>query len=173
MQEDYIQIGRLGKPYGLQGAIKVKMWDEFVGLVPSKNVLFVQLGGDIIPFFFVSFKMQGAHLLVVFEDFDNPNTAHKVAKKNIFMRKQDIPSKYFEKEVSEMSAMIGFVIQDDRLGEIGVILDFDEMPHQTIVLVDYQGREVMVPWVDSYIQGFDVDKKIVNMDLPEGLLDLS
>lgn len=172
MQEEYIQIGRLGKPFGLQGAIKVQIWDEFVGLIPPKKVLFVQQGGDVIPFFFTSFKEQGAHLLVVFEDFDNPNTAHKVAKNNIFVRKQDLPAEFLEEEVSEMEALIGFEIHDEHLGVIGPIIDFDEMPHQTIILVDHEGTEVMIPWVEAYIEDFDTDKKVIHMDLPEGLLNL-
>lgn len=172
MQEDYIQIGRLGKPFGLKGAIKVQMWDEYVGLVPPKNVVFVQQGGDVIPFFFTSFKEQGVHLLVTFEDIDNPNAAHQIAKNNIFVRKQDMPSEFLEKEKSEMEALLNFEIMDKNLGVIGPIIDFDESPYQTVVLVKYKDKEVMIPWVDAYILGFDAQKKAINMDLPEGLLDL-
>jgi len=172
MQEEYIQIGRLGKPFGLHGAIKVLMWDEFNGLVPPKNVLFVQQGGDLIPYFFVSFKEQGAHLLVNFEDFDNPNTAHKVAKKGIFVRKEDIPIEFLEEEKSPVEELLGFNLVDKSLGIIGAIIDFDIMPFQTMVLVDFQDRKVMIPWVEAYILGFDMKKKIINVDLPEGLLDL-
>lgn len=171
MQDEYIQIGRLGKPFGLTGAIKVKIWDEFVGFTPAKNVLFVEQGGDVIPFFFTSFGKQGGHLLVVFEDFDNPNTAHQVAKKNIFVRKQDIPKRFLETEKSEMEDFVGFQIKDESLGVIGSILDYDEGAHQTVILVAYQEREVMIPWVDAYILGVDVDQKIIQMDLPEGLLE--
>jgi len=172
MQEEYIQIGRLGKPFGLNGAIKVQIWDEFVGLVPPKNVLFVEQGGDVIPFFFTLFKEQGAHLLVLFEDFDNPNAAHKVAKNNIFVRKQDMPPEFLEEETSDMDHVVGFRIKDESLGDIGVILDYDEQPYQTVVLVEYQDREVMIPWVDAYILGFDEENKVIQMDLPEGLLVL-
>ena len=172
MQEEYIQIGRLGKPFGLNGAIKVNLWDEFIGLIPPKNVLFVRQGGDVIPFFFTSFKEQGAHLLVVFEDFDNPNMAHKVAQKDIFVRKQDIPSEFLEEEASELEAILGFRIIDENLGLIGSVIDFDEKPYQTVILVEYQDREVMIPWVDAYIVGVDSDKQVIKMDLPEGILDL-
>ncbi len=172
MQEEYIQIGRLGKPFGLNGAIKVNLWDEFIGFVPPKNVLFVRQGGDVVPFFFTSFKEQGAHLLVVFEDFDNPNMAHKVAQKDIFVRKQDIPSEFLEEEASEMEAILGFRIIDENLGLIGSVIDFDEKPYQTVILVEYQDREVMIPWVDAYIVGVDSDKQVIKMDLPEGILDL-
>ncbi len=173
MEEEYIQIGRLGKPFGLQGAIKVQLWDEFVGLVPPKNVLFVRQGGDVIPFFFTSFKEQGAHLLVFFEDVDNPNAAHKVAKNDIFVRKQDMPNVFLEEETSEMENVLGFEIIDTNLGKIGAILDYDEKPYQTVVLVEYLEQEVMIPWVEAYILDFDEKKKSILMDLPEGLLDIS
>ncbi|HHB79120.1 MAG TPA: 16S rRNA processing protein RimM [Saprospiraceae bacterium] len=170
MQPEYIQIGRLGKPYGLKGAVKVLLWDEYVGFRPPKQVLFVQQRGDIIPFFFKSFQEQGGHLLVVFEDFDNPNAAYAVAQKPIFVRKQDLPEDFLEEEDTELDAILGFQIVDKQLGLIGPIIDYDEQPHQSIILVDYQGREVMIPWVDAYIQDFDLQKRVITMDLPLGLL---
>ena len=169
MQDEYIQIGKLGKPHGLNGALKVLLWADFSDFIP-KNVLFVELTGDLIPFFITSIKESGAHLLVRFEDFDNPNSAYKLAKKKIFVRKRDLPESYFQEQVSDMDALLGFRIIDQSLGKIGEIIDFDEQVHQTMILVEYNGAEVMIPWVEAYIERFDVDKRIIEMDLPAGLL---
>ncbi len=172
MQDEYIQIGKLGKPHGLQGALKVHLWDEFSDFRP-KQVLFVKQAGDLVPFFIEKVREHGVHVLVYFEDLENPNAAYQLANKPIFVRKQDLPPAYLEQEVSEMEAVLGFRIFDQNLGEIGPIIDYDEQVYQTMVLVDYKGTEVMIPWVDAYIERMDVEQQIIEMDLPEGLLTLS
>jgi 16S rRNA processing protein RimM len=66
----------------------------------------------------------------------------------------------------------GFTLVDVALGEIGVIREVLELPGQFLALVDYQDQEVMVPLHPSLIQKADLKNRILEMDLPEGLLEL-
>ncbi len=166
---EYIQIGKLGKPHGLNGAIKVSLWDKFEDLMP-KNVLFVEQKGDIIPFFIDSCKEQGAHLLVHFEDFKTPNDAYPLAQKKLYLREKDIPKEFLVEPVSEFNWLVGLRLTDEELAPIGEIIDFDEAGKQLVVLVKKGNKEFMIPWVEAYIININLDKKTAMLNLPEGLI---
>ena len=67
---------------------------------------------------------------------------------------------------------ISYEIISERDGAIGVIEEVIEMPQQIMGIVNYQGKEVLIPLNDQFITGVDEEKKILEMELPEGLLDL-
>jgi 16S rRNA processing protein RimM len=46
------------------------------------------------------------------------------------------------------------------------------MPQQEIAVVVYQNKEVLIPLNEKLIVSIDEDKKVILMDLPEGLLTL-
>ena len=49
----------------------------------------------------------------------------------------------------------------------------DEQTENAIFIIDRDGEELMVPASDDLIVEFDLDKKVMVMDLPQGLLDLN
>ena len=57
---------------------------------------------------------------------------------------------------------------------IGTITDVDEQTENAIFIVSRDDvSELMVPASDDLIVEFDLDKKLMVMDLPQGLLDLN
>jgi len=51
-------------------------------------------------------------------------------------------------------------------------MEYIEKPGQDLLRVDYMGKEVYIPVDPSIIKKTDRKKKLVIVDLPEGLLDL-
>ena len=68
---------------------------------------------------------------------------------------------------------IGFELHDSDGERVGEITDVDEQTENAIFIVDREGAELMVPATDELIVEFDLDKKVMVMDLPQGLLDLN
>lgn len=168
--DTFIQIGKLGKPYGLKGEIKLLLWDEFVDFLPQ-DVLFVPQHGDKIPFFLEYSKVQGAHVLAKFEDFQDPNAVYKLAQKPVFLREKDIPDAFLVQPESDMEHLLDYQLRDKTLGHLGPIIGYDDGGLQQMILVAYDDQEIMIPWVESYILKLDEKKQIILVDLPEGLLN--
>ena len=72
-----------------------------------------------------------------------------------------------------MDFFIGFELRDSDGSRVGEITDVDEQTENAIFVVERDGSEIMVPATDDLIVEFDVDNKLMVMDLPEGLLDLN
>ena len=68
---------------------------------------------------------------------------------------------------------IGFELRDSDGTRVGQIVDVDEMTENAIFIVEDGIAELMVPATDELIVEFDLDKKVMVMDLPQGILDLN
>ena len=56
--------------------------------------------------------------------------------------------------------------------EIGLIQRVDDRSPQALFVIEHQGREVLVPVVDDFIEKVDKKNREIRLRLPEGLLDL-
>ena len=57
---------------------------------------------------------------------------------------------------------------------IGKVSDVIENPGQLLLIViTEKGTEIMVPFHEDLIVSFDKKRKIISMDLPEGLLEIN
>ena len=110
-----------------------------------------------------------------FEDVPNREAALLLQSRSIFLREQDlIPDvdRSVYDEVLEYGFLEGFRMIDAVAGDIGVIQEVIEMPQQEMALIQYDGREVLIPLNQHFITNIDETGKTVNVNLPEGLLGL-
>ena len=60
------------------------------------------------------------------------------------------------------------------IGEIGEIVDINDTTQNVLFIVrTHNGQEIFLPVVDEFIDSFDTEKKILETNLPEGLVDLN
>jgi 16S rRNA processing protein RimM len=64
-------------------------------------------------------------------------------------------------------------VVDKTAGELGQITDLIESTEQALLQVDHNGDEILIPFVEDFIVKIDKRKKILYLNLPEGLIDLN
>jgi 16S rRNA processing protein RimM len=57
-------------------------------------------------------------------------------------------------------------------GVLGLITQVTMAGPNKLLSVDYQGKEVLIPVNSPFIKSINKSKKKVNVDLPEGFLDI-
>ena len=57
--------------------------------------------------------------------------------------------------------------------DIGTVMDVLDFGGTTILKVDRDNRETLIPLATSYLKKVDVDRKRIDVDLPEGLKDIN
>ena len=72
-----------------------------------------------------------------------------------------------------MHELVGCTLFDKQKGEIGEITEINNQTAQTIMFVEYQNEEIIIPFVDDFIVEINTDEKKVIFDLPEGIIDLN
>jgi len=67
---------------------------------------------------------------------------------------------------------LGFEIIDIHLGTIGKVEEVLEMPMQILLKTNYKGNECLIPAIEPIIQGIDEEEELIEVELPEGILNL-
>ena len=67
--------------------------------------------------------------------------------------------------------LIGSQVMDKKNFFIGIVIDVLNMPTQNLVVVDRDGDELLIPYVDSYISFFDKKKNNLIVNDLEGLIN--
>ncbi|MFK7934861.1 MAG: ribosome maturation factor RimM, partial [Saprospiraceae bacterium] len=167
-------IGYTKKAKGLDGSIKVKIFDEHLEDFAQAEVLFLEISGKHLPYFIEKVEVQ-SDLVVQFEDVADRNTAAMLTGKSIFMRESDLlaeEDKQLELEELEYAFLTGFLMKDETVGEVGKIEEVVELPQQEMAVVSYQNKEIMIPLNEQLITEIKEKEQFLIVDLPAGLLEL-
>ena len=69
-----------------------------------------------------------------------------------------------------ISQIVGCEVVDSTSKSWGVVTDVLHLPAQDTLVIDYEGRELLVPFVKAFVPSVDVKKKIIVVNEIEGLL---
>jgi 16S rRNA processing protein RimM len=168
--EDCFKIGSVLKAKGLKGELQLFVDFDSLDRI-TFNSVFIDMAGKLVPFFVKSFKYQSAKAAYIyFEDVDTVEQTAKLLKRDIYLPNKLKPKK--KKEEFTLKDLKGFLAVDEHEGELGEIIEVQELPQQFIALVKYKDCEVLFPLNETIIKGIDIDGRELYVDLPEGLLDI-
>ncbi len=173
----YQSIGFTKKTYGVKGELKLNIVDKYLEDFAQANVLFLNLAGRKIPHF-VEYINYDNPFTIKFEDYNTKEAAIELTGVEIFMREIDLLAE--EDKVLELpdnglqyEKYVGYQIKDKEVGLIGEIVEIVEYPQQEMAALTFNKKEVLIPLNEQLIVEIIDEEKLIEMDLPEGLLDLS
>lgn len=168
--EDLIHIGKIVAPHGIAGQVIIEHALGKSISFKGVEVLFVeQTKNSFIPYFIQSASAKTDTLTHVhFEGMKNREATAIVVSKKVW-----VPQEAFQKLVEKNAplALLGFMVQEAGKN-LGLIKEVIEQPHQLLVTIDYNGHEAYIPLHEETLKGVNHAKKLVTVELPEGLLDL-
>jgi 16S rRNA processing protein RimM len=172
--DKYILVGKTRKTHGIKGGLGLEVEERFIEDVLNVDVAFLKVQGKLLPYFIEEFEYTNK-LVVKFEDVNTPEEALAITSKEFYIRENDIQEKEsvaFRDGNLVFGKLVGFTIQDERLGYVGEILEVLEFPQQEMASINYKEKEVFIPLNDELIVSISKADKTVLMNLPEGLLEL-
>ena len=167
---EYTEIGHTLKAHGVGGEIKVSIKEDYLDDFEAAKVLFLKIKGQLLPYFITSIRSPNTPI-VKFDDVNHREAAKAIASKTIYLRTSDIIEKTSVSNL-EYGYCIGFEIEDSYEGKVGTVKEILEYPQQEIAVVIYKGKEVLIPLNEHLITTIDVASKLIQVDLPEGILDI-
>ncbi len=174
---EFVEIGKLRKPHGLKGELKLLITERFEdNLAENVDAFFVEQAGRMMPYFIEYLRGKGAFILKL-EDIDSKEDANLIANRPIFLRRKDILMTDEELAADdsglEYNFLTNYTLETELLGTVGTILSVEDFPQQEMAVVRYEGKDFLIPLLKEWILNIDKETKIVRMELPEGLLDLA
>ena len=169
-REDCILLGTLTKTHGISGGLVLITRIKGYSFKDNWEFVFLEIDGILVPFFIYSFEPGGRDEIVLyFEDITTRELAGRLTGLDMYVQKKDI---ILGKKTIDSSALAGYTIIDQRLGEIGLISEIIEIPGNDLAVVDYKGVEIRIPIQEDLIERMDHKRKTITVDLPEGLLEI-
>lgn len=168
-----VSIGFTKKPHGLKGEIKLHVEERYLEDLLNADIILLDIKGKQTPFFVEDIRV-GNNIIAKFEDVDTPEGAVAIASKEIFLRESDLipdDEREIEIDIPPFEHCVGYMIKNEGV-DVGVINEIQEFPQQEMAIVTYNKRDIMIPLNQHFVKKLDDTNKIIEMELPEGLLDL-
>lgn len=167
---EYFKIGKLVAVHGLKGELLLKhelgKKTSLKGLV----AVFIEDKKDsFLPWFIESTKIKSEEeVYIKLEGINTREQAIPLTQKQLW-----VPEGDFKKLAAKSApaSLLGYTIINN--GEsLGEILELIEQPHQLLCRLEINGKEVLIPLHEGTLEKVNHKKKEVNVDLPDGLLDI-
>ncbi len=166
-----ILLGRIIKVHGYEGAVAVKLEKAFLEETPEHESVFLEIEGKPVPFFISSLENPGGGVLwIKFMDYESIEKAREFTGCRIFLTSQG-PDSHYE---TDIMALEGYEVRSGDNSIIGKISGVLENPGQILLsVITGEGKEILVPFHEDLILKADHKRKIISIDLPEGLMELN
>lgn len=166
----YFSIGKIAATHGLKGELVLKhALGKKSSLKNLKAIFLKDKNGTMLPWFLESAKIKSeSETYLKLEGINTMEEARTLNQKEVWLSEQD-----FQQHTSKQAAIsfLGFTIVDgDKT--LGAIEEIIEQPHQILCRLHIQEKEVLIPLHEESLIKIDSKKKLVFVELPDGLLDI-
>ncbi len=161
-------VGKIKDAHSLKGEVYVLVFSKDISW--ADHLESAQVGEKIFPV--QRWKPYKDGLLVKFEGV-NDRTQAEAIKGQIFSISEELLESD-EGDTIYLSEIQDFHIVDANGEELGQITGFSSNIAQDLLVVTKKsGGQAEIPFVDEFIVEIDFDAKKIEMDLPEGIWDLT
>ena len=170
-KEDCFYLGKIAKKFSFKGEVLLYLDTDEPELYENMESVFVEFNKNLVPFFIENSSLhKNDFLRVQFEDVDSEEEADSILNCDVYLPLSMLPklsgNKFYFHEV------IGFEIEDKRLGIFGKIVSINDSSAQPLFEVINGNVEMLIPMIDQFLVKIDRENKKVVMDLPEGLVEM-
>jgi 16S rRNA processing protein RimM len=169
--EDCFLLGHVAKTHGFKGEVSVKIDSDDPFAYDDIEAFFIEIHGNLTPFFTKYFKLNNKGIAKTqLEGIDTEEGSRMLLGNKVYLPLAALPplkgNKFYYHEI------MGFKVIDKLKGEIGIVQDVMEHSTQSIIVIDFNNTEILVPITDETIVKVNRKDSILEINAPEGLIDI-
>lgn len=162
-----IKIGKAVNAVGITGEIKVYNYSDYKERFEELEYIYLDEKKRKIK----GVRYNKNMVILKLEDVNTRNEAELLKNKEIFIDEdqlRDLPQgTYYVKD------MIGMEVIDEKNERIGRLSDVILRAAQDIYEIERQdGSKALIPAVEAFVKDVDMEKRVIRVELIEGLLEL-
>jgi 16S rRNA processing protein RimM len=166
-----ILLGKIIKLSGYEGVVAVKLEKNLTENIPRMESVFLEIEGKLVPFFISGFEYNGADILKLsFDGYDSKIKISEFIGCRIFL----ISGTAMTKHKDDPENLIGyevFVKDEKLLGSISNVMINSEQ--WLINIKALNNKNILIPFHEDFIVSLDKKRKVIIMNLPEGLTEIN
>lgn len=172
-QDDCFELGKILKTHALYGEVSIFLDVDYPEDYEALQEVWVEIEKKL-----QKFEVEGVRLLpnkpqtalLKLKNIDSIEQAQEIVGAKLFLPLSFLPP-LGEKQFY-FHEIIGFLVVDKVLGDLAQIQDVYTTTQTALLVMLYQGKEVLIPINDEVILQVDRKEKKLHVALPEGLLDV-
>lgn len=162
-----ITVGVVQKPFGIKGELKIKPQTDFVEeRFKVGNELYIDLNNNVKQYEVESMRKHQGSLLVKFKGLDSLNDVEFFHRALIQIDETD-QHDLDEGEFYFKDLMGCEVFCEGK--QLGVVSDVMDMPAHPVLRIKTNNEDVLIPFVDAFIVGVNLDSRQIEVSHMEGL----
>ena len=167
---EFLTVGQVVRTIGLKGEVKIYPSTHFrdTRFKKGSRVFLLNEQGEIAQELTIKIhRTNGDCDNLIFEEISSIEEAEKINKKYLFVEKDQ---GFLEENEYFYSDLIGMKIDFDNGQKIGVVSAVEEYNAYATLRVKTSGKDVLVPFVKSFIKSVSLKDKQIIVNYIEGLL---
>ncbi|WP_164124608.1 ribosome maturation factor RimM [uncultured Sharpea sp.] len=163
-----VRVGKIVNTFGIRGELKVDAYTDF----PDErfqvgNSLFVRFHNEDVELEISRHRVHKGYDLITFKDLENINFVEQYKGCFLYAYRDE---SLLDEDEHYVSDYIGCMVYNYGK-EIGKVVDLKDNTYQDIFVVDYNGKQVLIPKVDAFVKNVDIDQKRIDVELIAGFID--
>jgi 16S rRNA processing protein RimM len=168
---ELVVIARAVKPRGLKGEIVAELLTDFPDRFEDiEELILVAPGGERSSGRLEDYWFQNDRVILKLADYDDVETAKDLVGFEFAVPESErVPlpqDQYYDWELEGCTVKVG----NETIGKVQSVIKTGGA--EILRIADEDGKEHLVPLVDSIVVEIDTAEKLIVVDPPEGLLDL-
>jgi 16S rRNA processing protein RimM len=161
-------VGRVGRAHGIRGDVAIDVRTDEPDRRFAVGTSFATARGQLT---IESARWHGVRLLVRFEQVADRTAAEAIRGAELRLdvapdQRPDDPEEFYDHQLVGLTARL-------ESGEVlGPVTDVLHLPAQDVLVLDYDGREILVPFIADFVPTVDLPGRSVVLRPAPGLLDL-
>jgi 16S rRNA processing protein RimM len=162
-------VARIGRAHGVNGEATIEVRTD----LPDERFIV----GSVLtteptsfgPLTITSVRNHNGTLLLGFKEFADRTAVEKL-RDVLLLADVDI-SEGGDEDNFHIQELLGCRVVTDAGVEVGIMTDLVQLPGQDLLAVEHNGREILIPFVLEIVPEIDVEKRVITITPPAGLLD--
>jgi 16S rRNA processing protein RimM len=168
MEQSFCLIGKVVKPHGIRGKIKVDYFGESLDRFPlHRKVLIKDSLGRPESYEVLEVTLQPPRLILRLKGIDRVEETESLIGKEVFIRKEDLPEplegEYYWFEI------LGMAVETERGGRIGTVKEIFPTGANDVYVVQGKRREILLPATEEVVRSIDRETRVIKVVRMEGL----
>lgn len=174
-REDCVKIGEVTKTHNLQGEVVVTTDSDLLEKYADEPV-FIQMDGAPVPFFIADEGLtvrNHSSYIVKFDFVDNLEQAERLTGCEVLLEKTLLDEEDVEAFDYDISALSGFVVEDEVSGNSGIVADVANYSGNIVLTLQISDKEILLPLSEKYVKEVSFESSKLWVSIPPELAELN
>ncbi len=171
-KDDCFFLGSITKLFGFKGEVVIFIDSDEPEKYANLDAVFVETGGKLIPYFVerTDLRNKSNQLTVKFQDINSDEQAQHLLSRDLYLPLSLLPP--LTGDAFYFHEIEGYSVKDHVKGPIGKVLQVLDYPGNPLFEIEFEGKQILIPVKDEFIEKTDRENQIIYLKAPPGLIDI-